>query len=151
MRIRRESYLWLQAAREDIEDAELMLEEGRWFRVAFFAQQAVEKALKALYPIVALSEPPRTHSVTELYRGLVRAGFRLPRELEDKLYIFNKYYTVTRYPDAANGLPSESVDKEEAERALALAKRILGFIEEFIRKAEGQAAGGGSEGSQEAD
>ena len=41
--IRREARLWLQAAYEDLFDAELMLEKGRWFRAAFFAQQAVEK------------------------------------------------------------------------------------------------------------
>jgi len=141
--VRREALLWLRSAYEDIEDAELMLEEGRWFRVAFFSQQAVEKALKALYLVVALTEPPRTHSVTELYRGLVRAGFRLPSELEEKLYILNKYYTVTRYPDAANGLPSESVDKEEAVRALEIAKRVLRCVKELVGEEAGQATRGG--------
>ncbi|NOZ89222.1 MAG: HEPN domain-containing protein [Crenarchaeota archaeon] len=118
-----------------------MLEEGRWFRAAFFAQQAVEKALKALYPLLAGVEPPRLHSVTELYRGLRGWGFRLPGELEDKLYMLNKYYTVTRYPDAANGLPSESVDREEAERAVEVARRILGYVEEVVGGAEEEAAG----------
>jgi len=140
--LRREVFLWLRAALEDIEDAGLFLEEGRWFRVAFFAQQAVEKALRALYPVVALAEPPRSHTVTELYRGLVERGFRLPGELEEKLYVLNKYYTVTRYPDAANGLPSESVDREEALRALDIARRVLRHVEEYIRGYESQAAAG---------
>ncbi len=95
--MRREVLLWLRAAWEDLEDAELMLERGHWFRAAFFAQQAVEKALKALYPLLAGAEPPRLHSVTKLYRGLRERGFQLPGELEDKLYMLNKYYAVTRY------------------------------------------------------
>jgi len=139
VRLRREALLWLRAAWEDLEDAELMLEEGRWFRAAFFAQQAAEKALKALYPLVAGTEPPRMHSVTELYRGLREHGFRLPEELAEKLPALNKYYTVTRYPDAANGLPSESVDREEAERAVGVARRLLRLVEEAVRGAEEEA------------
>jgi len=73
--------------------------------------------------------------VTELYRGLVEHGFRLPEELAEKPFVLNKYYTVTRYPDAANGLPSESVDREEAERAVDIARRILRLVEEAVRGA----------------
>lgn len=46
---------------------------------------------------------------------LKELGFTLPPELEEKLYVLNKYYTVTRYPGAASGLPSESADRVEAE------------------------------------
>ena len=53
------------------------------------------------------------------------AGFSLPEDLEKRLYTLNKYYTVTRYPDAANGLPSEAVDEVEAERALKTAEEVL--------------------------
>jgi len=93
------------------------LKGGRWFRIAFFAQQAVGKALKALFFIVRREKPPKLYTVTELYAMLKESGFTLPPELEQQLYVLNKYYTVTRYPDAANGLPSESVDRVEAERA----------------------------------
>ena len=50
------------------------------------------------------------------------------------MYILNKYYTVTRYPDAANGLPSESVDKVEAERALEIARRVVSYVREYIKR-----------------
>ena len=144
--MRREALLWLRAGWEDLFDAELMLEEGRWFRAAFFAQQAVEKALKALYPVVAGREPPRLHNVVELYRGLRGLGFRLPGELEEKLYRLNKYYTVTMCPDAANGLPSESVDSEEAREAVGVARRVLELVEEVVREAEEAGAEGGGGG-----
>ena len=121
---RREALLWLEAAREDLEDADDAMARGRWFRAAFYAQQAAEKALKALYYIVLRREPPKTHSISELYRPLREAGFRLPGEADASIYVLNKYYTVTRYPDAANGLPSESVDRAEAERALRIARLV---------------------------
>jgi len=132
--VRREVLLWIRAAREDLVDAEDALKRGRWFRAAFFAQQVVEKAFKALFFIVRREEPPKIHTVTELYTMLKESGFTLPSELEQQLYILNKYYTVTRYPDAANGLPSESVDKIEAERAYNLAKEVLEYVERYVER-----------------
>jgi len=65
---------------------------------------------------------------------LRESGFALPLELEERLHILNKYYTVTRYPDAANGLPSESVDRIEAERAYSLARRVLEHVERYVEQ-----------------
>ncbi len=138
--MRREAKLWLLSALEDLEDAEEMYGMGKYHRAAFFAQQAAEKALKALYFVVLRKEPPKTHIVTELYRGLKEGGFELPKEIEKGIYVLNKYYTVTRYPDAANGLPSETVDDLEARRALEVAR---GVVEAARRALEGE--GGGEE------
>jgi len=56
---------WLQKARRDIRVAELALGEDLYDEVAFHAQQAAEKALKAV--LVALgARPPRTHSLERL-------------------------------------------------------------------------------------
>jgi len=133
VQVRREVELWLRAADEDLEDAKIALNGGRWFRAAFFSQQAVEKALKALFFVVRREEPPRIHTVTELYALLKEAGFSLPRDIEDQIFILNKYYTVTRYPDAAGGLPSESVDRVEALRAYDLASEVVRIVREFLR------------------
>ena len=134
MPLRREVFPWLKTAEEDLADAEDALARGRWFRVAFFAQQAVEKALKALFFIVRREEPPRTRSIPDLYFKLKEAGFRLPEDLEQQIYVLSKYYTVTRYPDAANGLPSESVYKVEAERALEIARRVISYVREYVKR-----------------
>ncbi|OYT30633.1 MAG: DNA-binding protein [Thermoprotei archaeon] len=132
--MRRECRLWIEAAREDIIDAEHMFTRKRYFRCAFFAQQAVEKTLKALFFIVRREEPPHIHTITELYYLLKEKGFALPEDLEEQLFILNKYYTVTRYPDAANGPPKDSVDRIEAKRAIELAKRVIEYAEEYSRK-----------------
>ena len=82
-----------------------------------------------------MEDPPKIHTVTELYRTLSqKSGFRLPEGIEDQLYFLNKYYTVSRYPDAANGLPSESVDRIEAERALSIAKEVMSHARRYSEK-----------------
>ncbi len=132
--MRREVSLWLKSAEEDLFDAELFLKNSRYFRTAFFCQQAVEKALKALFFIVKQEDPPKLHTITELYKNLRDYGFKLPEHLEEQIFILNKYYTISRYPDAANGLPSESVDRIEAKRALELAKEVVEYAKEFAKK-----------------
>jgi len=44
--MRREVRLWIDAAKEDLFDADDAMRRGRWFRAAFLSQQAVEKALR---------------------------------------------------------------------------------------------------------
>lgn len=78
MLMRREMELWVKAAEEDLEDAEIALSRGRWFRAAFFSQQAVGKVLKALFFVVRREEPPRLYVVAEPYPLLKEAGFSLP-------------------------------------------------------------------------
>ncbi len=58
----------------------------------------------------------------------------MPEDLEQQIYVLSKYYTITRYPDAANGLPSESVDKVEAERALEIARRVVSYVREYVKR-----------------
>ena len=130
-KMRREVKLWLKSAEDDIYDAELFLKNSRFFRTAFFSQQGVEKALKAMFFVVKRQEPPKLHTVTELYWELKESGFSLPERLEKELFVLNKYYTVSRYPDAANGLPSESIDEEEARRALRIAKEVIEYVKKF--------------------
>ncbi len=102
---------------------------------SFFAQQAVKKVLKALFIVIAKEDPPKILTVTELYRVLKnKSKFSFPEEIENQLYFLNKYYTVSRYPDAANGLPSESVDGVEVGRALKLAKDVFNYGRRYFEQ-----------------
>jgi len=60
-----EPALWLQLADEDLAMARLALDQGIYRQTCFHAQQAAEKALKALL-LVRRGTYPRTHSLEDL-------------------------------------------------------------------------------------
>jgi len=89
----------------------------------FLCQQAVEKALKALYVKSRKKPPPRVHSLERLI-GLLDLGdkFRdLTLDLED-------YYFTMRYPDITERLPFELCDRADALDGLKRSKKILDLI-----------------------
>jgi HEPN domain-containing protein len=120
--------IWLHEARYSLEDARFALERARWSLVTFLAHQAVEKALKALWIHVRREPPPRTHVLPELLPEGVDVG----ADVED-LYWLSKYYTVSRYPDAAGGPPSMLIVEWEARRALEVASKVVSRVEELLR------------------
>ncbi|MBI2886275.1 MAG: HEPN domain-containing protein [Chloroflexi bacterium] len=61
-------------SQEDLESAEATLEIGRYYVSSLLAQQAAEKALKALFIQRKRSLPPRTHYLEELGTGSRDAG-----------------------------------------------------------------------------
>ncbi len=89
----------------------------------FSAQQAAEKAAKALWIAQDRGTPPRTHAVDRLLRGLaappelVAAGSRLARS-----------YVMSRYPDAASGAPFRAIAAEDARQRLANAEQVLEWV-----------------------
>ena len=44
------------------------------------------------------------------------------------------YYTVSRYPDAANGILYEIYDQELAEKKIATAKRVIEWLHTLMKK-----------------
>lgn len=87
--------------------------------VAFLCQQAVEKALKALY-LEKKEGVPRIHSLIFLGKKL-----KLPARLLGNLRKLGPDFVIARYPDAAQGLPSELYDRKTAEERLRLSKEVL--------------------------
>ncbi|MEM2739724.1 MAG: HEPN domain-containing protein [Candidatus Bathyarchaeia archaeon] len=96
-----------------------------------FCSSSCRESFEDSFFVVGRGDPPKIYTVTELYTLLKESGFALDRNLEDQLYTLNRYYMVDSYPDAANGLPGESVDKLEAERALKLAEEVLSYVRRY--------------------
>ena len=115
---------WFEFARTDLRVAELALDAGLFSQVCFHAHQAVEKLLKG-FILSRGKRVPRTHSLLDLGRLAQELGF--PRELRDKIRILDGYYLPTRYPDAIPNL-SHLPQREEAEEALSLAKRVGNWL-----------------------
>ena len=116
---------WLRKAEEDLLVAENELDNVAWAS-AFHAQQAAEKALKAL--LVALKvDPPRTHEIEFLLRLLEEKGVETRGVSEaGKL---TDYAVEARYPDL-----EEEPTVEEAAEALELARSVVEWVKERPRE-----------------
>ncbi len=122
--MREEVLEWLRAAEDDLVDAEVLLRAGRYAAAAFHAHQAAEKALKAAIIALRRELPPRIHNLVRLAEIL---GIDDPEILE-AVRRLNPHYRVSRYPDAANGIPSEVYSENIASELLMLAKRVVDWV-----------------------
>ncbi|GAA5335313.1 MULTISPECIES: HEPN domain-containing protein [Thermus] len=125
---RAEARRWLHQAQDDWEAGEALLHARKFAQAAFLAQQAGEKALKALWLFLGLD--PWGHSLAHLLRHLPEEEAPAFRHLLPKALALDKLYIPTRYPDALPGLtPREAYTEEEAQKALEDAKAILEAVE----------------------
>ncbi|WP_333639237.1 HEPN domain-containing protein [Pyrobaculum aerophilum] len=131
--MRREAVFWIREAWADLCSAKVLYGARRWNASAFYGHQAVEKALKSLYLVALRREPPKTHVLTELYREIKRAGIEFSPGLEERIAELNKFYSVSRYSDAAAGQPYEVVTKGDADRSLKTAEEVLELVENLLR------------------
>jgi HEPN domain-containing protein len=95
--------------------------------VCFHAQQAVEKALKAV--LIALQvEPQRTHAIAVLVRTLGKMGFDLPAELEP-IELLTMYAVEFRYPGEVT-----EPDEQETSEAVSLAQATVSWAQRNVTK-----------------
>jgi len=120
---------WINQAAEDWLWAEDTLASKRWAQACFVSQQCAEKALKA----VALSrgfDRIKSHSILDITKALGING-----DIEAAAKKLDLYYMTTRYPDALPaGAPFEYFTKDQAEEAVALAKKILECAHAELKK-----------------
>jgi HEPN domain-containing protein len=121
---------WLRQAQHDLEHARHSLEGGDYEWACFAAQQAAEKALKALYQKAGAEA--WGHSVFALLESLPEP-FAADTALEESGKELDKHYIPARYPNSyPQGSPDEYYTRAEAERAAALAGRVLRFCESHL-------------------
>jgi HEPN domain-containing protein len=119
---------WMRQAESDLAAAGISRDGGKYEWACFQAQQAAEKAAKALW--LSLDLDPWGHSVRELLATLPKTDVRARlADLEDGAGRLDKLYIPTRYP---NGLPdvapTDSYTRSEAETAIADASAILARV-----------------------
>ena len=124
---------WLRQAEADLQHAELARNNADYEWSCFAAQQAAEKALKALF--ISLHGDPWGHSVLALLEGLPEAVKRLVNEdLLNSARALDKHYIPTRYPNGfAQGAPMDYYTKRDGEESIGYAKSILEFCRLQIR------------------
>lgn len=127
-----EAARWLRQAEHDLEFGGLALREGYFGQACFIAQQAAEKAVKAIHyhrgERVVLG-----HSVVQLADGL-RDDVPGMRELREAAGTLDQYYVPTRYPNGLpGGVPFEAFGETQARAAVEDAGRFVALAVERIR------------------
>lgn len=124
---------WFRQAERDLAHAGRSAEMGDHEWACFAAQQAAEKALKAL--LQHLGAEVRGHSALALLK-LLPAGIADETErtvLEGDARELDRHYIPARYPNSVPaGAPFEFYDADQSRSALAAAHRIVGFCERHL-------------------
>lgn len=120
---------WLAFAEEDLACAHLVADSGYLNPALQNAQQAVEKALKALILDKELAFR-KTHSIQELRDLVSAAGLDVELadedcELLDSIYLSSKYPLGSALPDTQPDRATCDACIAIADRALKHAKRVL--------------------------
>lgn len=105
---------WLKQARRDLEHARESLRIGHLEWACFSAQQAAEKAVKAVFE--ARHAEASGHSVSLLLKAL---GEGIPDDLLEGAALLDQASIPTRYPNGfAAGAPMDYFFRNQAEQAI---------------------------------
>lgn len=120
------SYIeWLKRAKSALELSKAKKADDIYYEdLCFQAQQAAEKALKALF-LYHQIEPPRSHSLVVLINGIKRI-ISIPGNLLDVVELTD-YAVQTRYPGDYT-----PITEREYERAVELAEITVDWVERKI-------------------
>ena len=119
---------WRRQAVNDLAFARVALREQFYAQACFTAQQASEKAVKA----IAYGLGERTvfgHSLVTLISQYSDRALEL-RDLRELAGILDQYYVPTRYPNGlAGGVPFEAFGESQAAAAVEAADRFVQLAE----------------------
>ena len=117
---------WFHQAEKDLEQAEDSRHSGRHEWACFAAQQAAEKALKALH--LNSGQEAWGHVVAKLMDELPE-DVRAAKELIDKARVLDNFYIPARYPNShPEGAPYEHYGPLQSGEAIQYASEIIEFV-----------------------
>ena len=119
---------WIKNARADLVMARIGLPEGAMYeQLCFFAQQAVEKSIKALLLHLAV-DFPFTHNIQLLVNLLPSDVASL--SVFEEAAILTPYAALTRYPGEL-----EAVTAEKYSEAVRTASEVVEWTDAYIARA----------------
>lgn len=121
---------WLRQAQKDLEKAKLDIDWAYYEWACFTAQQAAEKALKALFQ--HLHGDAWGHGTKALLENL---PYDDKSQFVEDAKLLDKFYIPTRYPNGLpEGIPHDYFTESEAKRAIVAATRIYGWCKSKISR-----------------
>lgn len=127
---------WINHAKSNLAHAQSTNPDVWFENLCFDAQQAAEKALKAVF-ICRGERFPFTHDLEELLRMLERNGLKIPKYVRQAKKL-SQYAFETRYPGMA-----APVTQRQYRRALRIATAVLRWAERQVA-----ASGAGPRGTK---
>jgi len=131
----REAIRWFSTAEDDNDSAVILKENGKFAHACFHAQQAGEKALKAIWYFA--DADPWGHSIKKLIEDLNSVDLKLYQRLESLTrmgLVLDRFYIPTRYP---NGLPDITPDEaftdEDADTCITYSKKIIDEVRSILK------------------
>ena len=123
---------WINEAEGDLEHARSDL-KGKYYNWACFsAQQAAEKAVKAVFQ--KMGAEAWGHSVADLLKELSKKH-QIPERLINGALELDKAYIPTRYPNVhPSGSPRNLYTKEESRRLIGYAEKIVRSCSDLLSK-----------------
>jgi len=116
---------WFNQAMRDLEQAKDSQKAGRHEWACFAAQQAAEKAVKALH--LHLGQEAWGHVIAKLLQELPEL-VQLPKDLMEKARVLDNFYIPARYPNShPQGAPFEHYGSLQSEAAINYASEIIDF------------------------
>jgi len=121
--MRAEARRWIEQGRAELVMARSLAESGGFSGAAFHSHQAAEMSMKGLWIHLKRSAAPRFHDLVELGTEL-----GAPENVLAALRRLNPEYVVSRYPDAANGVPAHNYDRARALELIGLAEEVERWV-----------------------
>ena len=117
---------WFKQAEKDLEQAKDSASAGRYEWTCFAAQQAAEKAVKALH--LSLKQEAWGHVIARLLAELP-ASVNVPKDLIEKGRVLDNFYIPTRYANGhPSGAPFEHYGPQQGSEAIQYAGEIIEFV-----------------------
>lgn len=117
---------WFDQAVRDLEQAQDSRASGRHEWACFAAQQAAEKAVKALH--LFLGQEAWGHVVARLL-GELPYDIKTPADFVDKARVLDTFYIPARYPNShPEGPAFEHYGPVQSEEAIRYAREIIEFV-----------------------
>lgn len=125
--MKKETLIWFEQAEEDYKSIASLLKDKRYHGAVLFAQQSVEKIIKA-YIIETKNIPPlKSHRIEKLIK---EAGLDLGEIDNPDVVDLSKAYTWVRYPDLGR---AHFPNQHEAEKLIKIAKKVYQWVKKTLK------------------
>jgi len=122
---------WLDQAERDLSRAAIDIQYEYWEWACFTAQQAAEKAVKAL--LMNRGYSVWGHAITPMLRGL--AEIETPSTIIGHAQLLDAHYIPTRYPNGfAEGKPADYYNEQKAQEGVDAATEIIRFCKDHLHR-----------------